>query len=117
MAYKLARGHTSGGHGHDQPVLSVSHEHALLEKLHHLAARCPRVAGLLLGSAHLQEAKRRVLQYNTVMTIAHTSNATVRNIHAEKDIMMYIILYYNVIVDSLGCTCKVVQRAVVNHEI
>ena len=30
---------------------------------------------------------------------------------------MYIILYYNVIVDSLGCTCKVVQRAVVNHEI
>ena len=59
MAYKLARGHTSGGHGHDQPVLSVSHEHALLEKLHHLAARCPRVAGLLLGSAHLQEAKRR----------------------------------------------------------
>ena len=72
LAYKLARGRTPDGYGHDQqalvePVLPQAKRRrreqelsdTLLEKLHHLAARCPRVAGLLLGSAHLAEAKRR----------------------------------------------------------
>ena len=34
------------------------------------------------------------LQYNTVMTTAHTKNNTVSNIHIEKDMMMYAILYF-----------------------